>query len=635
MTAPDSHQHRARQRVLSSAMTLRDGCIREKILPLAWKTFDEAREVFVDVLLHEAKEALAKPIDVPKFPYFHPVDIHTNPGTIDTRVYPYDVQRLHEGTVSCIDYRSTIACKRNMNDHLMIQLQQQEASAARIEISAHEAQMTGKVDLECSIRRNEKKAATEHRRAEKLQASKQARKDESADDRAKRLQIARDKRSARRDTQDQQQARSSVKPPHRTVEAPSSHPHGDCGESIMAPDTTPQTFSWDHRRRAPSKNISFYVNPLPFHRHLIGLQCTTPVNTGGLLSAVLQGVPSESLSLIHGPPGTGKTRKLINLVKDHPADRRILLCAPTNVGACRLYDECLLQGLEKECALLVPPERIPIGTSVASNDSSKRIICSTISARIGPVLITENFDAIFMDEAAQCIEALAWCLLRSDVTYVVLAGDPHQLPGHTSASGAHIGHERSMMTRLLELSYPSVYLDVQHRMAPQLLRLVNSLVYEDTLTCGANAPESGTVIWKDLEHGLETKKGTSFFNKEEARYIQRWVEEEVGGGSSAKTSVVIISPYIAQCECIMAHKIGLPVYTVDAFQGQEADTVILSTVRDGNHGLGFCDDIRRITVALTRARTRLVIVTSTSNWPLDHPLKVVLSKECYTPGLHL
>ena len=79
--------------------------------------------------------------------------------------------------------------------------------------------------------------------------------------------------------------------------------------------------------------------------------------------------------------------------------------------------------------------------------------------------------------------------------------------------------------------------------------------------------------------------------------------------------MVLLTAYTGQCRLLLALKTGNPVHTIDSFQGREADTVILSVVRDGSAGTGFWADERRLVVALTRARRRLVIVTSLADFP--------------------
>ena len=184
-----------------------------------------------------------------------------------------------------------------------------------------------------------------------------------------------------------------------------------------------------------------------------------------------------------------------------------------------------------------------------------------------------------------------------------------QLSAVVSQSGEMLYHQRSMMERLLRLSYPSVKLNVQNRMAPEILALVNDALYNGKLECGPFAPKSGAVLFVDSD-GTETCISKSYKNDGEAEKASTFAED----------GAVFISPYKAQCQLLLSKKTGCPVHTVDSFQGREADIVILSTVRDGSSGIGFWEDMRRVVVALTRARRKLVIVGSFTRWPSAHLL---------------
>ena len=84
----------------------------------------------------------------------------------------------------------------------------------------------------------------------------------------------------------------------------------------------------------------------------------------------------------------------------------------------------------------------------------------------------------------------------------------------------------------------------------------------------------------------------------------------------ADRSVVILCPYDGQKQAVQSHLPGVPVHTIDSFQGREADVVVLSLVRTGESGAGFWRDERRVVVAFTRARTRTVVVFSDALLPL-------------------
>jgi superfamily I DNA and/or RNA helicase len=274
------------------------------------------------------------------------------------------------------------------------------------------------------------------------------------------------------------------------------------------------------------------------------------------------------------------------------------------VGAANLYERCLKSGYGAECALTLAPDRIPPGTAVQSNDPTRRIVCATISSRSGPILDGQRFENVLIDEAAQCMEAWIWTLLRSDVTFVAMAGDVHQLPAVVSETGRTFCHDRSLMERLMTQNYDNVTsLTEQNRMCPEILALTNGRFYAGRLTCGPHAPQSGIVRIVEVQDGQEMADGTSYYNPREVEEVQKICR-------NISSNVTVLCPYVAQCRRILSLGLGAPVHTIDSFQGREADAVVVSLVRDGTAGLGFWSDYRRFVVALTRARRELVIVVS-------------------------
>jgi superfamily I DNA and/or RNA helicase len=372
------------------------------------------------------------------------------------------------------------------------------------------------------------------------------------------------------------------------------------------------------RRRRKGEFVNFYSHPLPHHRHLLGLLRCEP--SEHIVSTLLRGEEHDNVECIQGPPGTGKTRVLVQRAQETTG--RVLLCAPTNVGVANLYTRCLAEGLQDDVSLVLSPDRIPVGTVVLSNDPGRRIVCATISARSGPHLNTQSFDNVFVDEAAQCMEAWIWTLLRSDVIRLVLAGDVKQLPAIVSESGRKLNHQRSLMERLVvDLQYENVVrLTEQHRMAPEIAFFSNKAFYDETLVQGAHAPTSGNVEVHHVDNGIEENVGTSYRNVIEAEVVARIVST-----MNDESSVVLLTPYLAQCRQLLTHATHREVHTIDSFQGREADVVILSVVRDGSTGIGFWNEERRLTVALTRARKRLVVVASQARqWSEKSLLKTFL-----------
>ena len=336
------------------------------------------------------------------------------------------------------------------------------------------------------------------------------------------------------------------------------------------------------RLKARNKRTRYFSTPVPFDRHLCALEQSTLHSN--LRDAMLTGAHTPHLKIVQGPPGTGKTRHIAEREVPRFGNARIFACAPTNVGAANLYSKII--EVDSSAALLMPMSRVPNGTPITSQDPNARIVCSTISGRAGPLLDAQRFDVVIVDESAQCMEAWIWCLLRAEVHTLILVGDTQQLPALVSKDGECLGHGRSVMTRLLSLDYPSEVLVTQRRMHPEIVRFPNHEFYGDSLLTKYGAIETECDPYAVVNIDAEcTAIGTSYVNRSEAAAcvkITRHLE-------TLFDKVVIISPYQAQTRELLA--IGaLNVHTIDSFQGQEADAIVISVVR--NHEIGFWSEGR-------------------------------------------
>ena len=586
------------EELLACTLTYRAAQSRATTIPTCFDSSDEVVELMKRVLLHEARESVTAPMqEVPGNPYLHPVDVDTDePGIVDKSEDEKMIVRRYQHTdVPRVSYPK---------------LTTTEMDATPVAPMTRSKEMSTKEEADKALQKMltkvGKKAATDERRAQKQRLQKEERAKETTEDRNNRLEESRRKR-------EEKGARNGGDGAQKTKKTNNEQKSAMMGvtteDALLIDDGSLLGLSMPRKRRRGDKQ-QYYEHPLPHHRHMQGLQFSDP--SDNLLPALLQGRKCDQLEIIQGPPGTGKTEKLVAKIIDFPA-RRIFLCAPTNVGACNIYRRCLANGWDDECALVMPIERVPLGTVVHSHDPQRRLVCGTISSRSGSMLKMQSFDVVLVDEAAQCMEAWVWTLLRSSVTDIVLAGDVKQLPARVSESGRALRHDRSLMERLVvDLKYDNVItLSEQNRMAPQLLEFPNEAFYGGVLTSGLYAPTAGAVELVTLFDACEEQSGTSFVNRREVEEI----------ASFAKPGMVIITPYIAQWKLLLSMQTGCEVHTIDSFQGREADTIVLSIVRDGCNGLGFWTDARRLTVALTRARTRLIIVASQPHqWPTDSVL---------------
>lgn len=613
--------------LLSCALTYKSSVLREQPIDDTFEDVEMAIQTLQGVLLHEARESLADPLpELPSRAHLLPVDIDTNtPGIVvaDKRgkEEKEEVFRPPGDALKRISYN-------RCNEEAVSVLSQvppiPTSSLPPLPSNREDAQ----VILRKELQKAERKAATERRRELRVKEKKQALANETPDDREKRLILQREKRKeAKRKKENETSKRNldEISPSTYVSDAPAPQPVPDeeCNPSDKkevdddGAEKDVSLFSvlaqLPRRKKKQSKegDLTFFSAPLPHHRHLLGLQLCSV--SACLRDALLKGEESESLEIIQGPPGTGKTRELVQRVKD--CQGRVLLCAPTNVGAANLYTRCLAEGVEG-VSIVLSRQRIPLGTHVLNEDPCSRVVCCTVTGRNGPLLVGQRFDNVFLDEAAQCMEAWTWTLLREEVTTLVLAGDIMQLPATVSESGKRLRHERSLMERLLNcLSYGNtVHLRVQNRMAPEICAVPNDFFYSSSLVQGPLAPLEGSIsfiVVSEEEGGAEEKVGNSFRNEGEGNAISALISRRQRDTvSGSNDDCVIITPYAGQTRYLLSLKMGKEVHTIDSFQGREADTVILSVVRDGRQGLGFWSEERRLVVALTRARHNLIVVAS-------------------------
>ena len=121
----------------------------------------------------------------------------------------------------------------------------------------------------------------------------------------------------------------------------------------------------------------------------------------------------------------------------------------------------------------MPSSRTPTETPVTNQSPRARVVCCTVSGRSGPLLDSEEFDVILVDEAGQCMEAWFWSLLRTEVHSIIMVGDTRQLPALASTEGVKRGYDRSLMERLVNAGYPSKLLPCQYRMHPEIASFPN------------------------------------------------------------------------------------------------------------------------------------------------------------------
>ena len=221
------------------------------------------------------------------------------------------------------------------------------------------------------------------------------------------------------------------------------------------------------------------------------------------------------------------------------------------------------------------------------------------------------FETLVIDEAGQCIEPLAWCILPFANKYV-LAGDHWQLPPTVlSNEAARLGLNRSILEAAIPRVSAVYLLNVQYRMRKVIAGFSSSYFYKDLLQTAAHLEDKGAhITFIDTAGSGYTEShgpdGISLQNEGELHIVQQLVSTE----SLNPVTTAFISPYSGQ---VTVAKDSLPkemrISTIDSFQGQEKECIIVSLVRSNDEGeIGFLKDYRRMNVAITRAKEHLFVI---------------------------
>lgn len=260
-------------------------------------------------------------------------------------------------------------------------------------------------------------------------------------------------------------------------------------------------------------------------------------------------------------------------------------------------------------------------------EQAEVITCTLVGAN-NSVPSKLMFDFVFIDEAAQASEPLCWIpILKAN--RVVMAGDPFQLPPTIKSDvAAKGGLSLTLMEKAMD-KVPVALLNIQYRMNPTIMAFPNLWFYKGQLKAAEHLDlryiqdDSGVMFLDTAGLGYEeitNQESRSFTNPGEVDLILKQLlllSESLNG--SHIYSLAIISPYSQQIRLIQ-HEFndrfsdGIPnlkvqIQTIDSFQGQERDIVFVSLVRSNDRNeIGFLKDYRRMNVAMTRAKFKLVIV---------------------------
>jgi superfamily I DNA/RNA helicase len=252
-------------------------------------------------------------------------------------------------------------------------------------------------------------------------------------------------------------------------------------------------------------------------------------------------------------------------------------------------------------------------------DDAQVIACTLIGSSSDD-LAGRRFSTVVIDEAGQGIEPAVWVpLLRAE--RVVMAGDPFQLPPTVkSQEAASKGLTVTLLEKAIKRLHVTTLLNVQYRMHEAIMAYSNRKFYSNELKAHESVAtrtlgESLPLEFIDTAGcGFEEKPGEdgeSRSNPEEITILRKHFDQ-LKETATDRWSAAIISPYRAQVELLQqefAGVEGVAVNTIDSFQGQERDVVYISLVRSNEKSeIGFLRDYRRMNVAMTRARKKLVII---------------------------
>ncbi|KAI0754949.1 SEN1 N terminal-domain-containing protein [Daedaleopsis nitida] len=265
------------------------------------------------------------------------------------------------------------------------------------------------------------------------------------------------------------------------------------------------------------------------------------------------------------------------------------------------------------------------------------VICSTLSASAYEYLESFDFEVVIIDEAAQAIELSSLIPMKYRCRTCIMVGDPQQLPPTVKSQEAcKLGYDQSLFVRLQKSQPDAVHLlSIQYRMHPDISQLPSNLFYDGRLRDGPDMADKTNRVWQahpkfgtyrffSVEFGTEANApgaGHSIINRAEVQVavaLYNRLTKEFST-SNLDFKVGIISMYrgqIAELKRAFQQRFGEEVLhtvdfnTVDGFQGQEKDIIILSCVRSGPglQTVGFLRDVRRMNVALTRAKASLFVL---------------------------
>ena len=427
--------------------------------------------------------------------------------------------------------------------------------------------------------------------------------------------------------------------------------------------------------------------------------------------AIRHALAANDLAIIHGPPGTGKTTTVVEVIRLLVArGERVLACAPSNTAVDNLLERLLAIGepairlghparvsedlrqhsldvlvgrhesmmivhqmmreaeqIERKATKYTRGRPAPgfrgqqrqearelkrharILEKQAINDllQDARVICATTTFD-DSILDDLRFDVLVIDEACQSVEPGCWVPLKK-ANRLILAGDHLQLPPTILSDEARKqGFAVSMMERLVNHYGDDVtrQLTVQYRMHEDIMAFSSQHFYGNTLIADesvrrhvlSDLPRFRSELMNDDPLTFIDTAGTGWQeeiepdgmskrNPQEGELVLKQVNALCEAGLRP-SDIAVIAPYAAQVRWLREHAVfdQLEIDTVDGFQGREKEAVVMSLVRSNEIGeIGFLSDARRMNVALTRAKRKLILIGDSATLGSNDFFKSLLS----------